>query len=848
MSAKVDTTSAFEPHSTKMSGSSTSSAPTTSSPKVSMFAAKSGFVIPKNKLSGSLIPIIRGGKKLGSGDAANEESTKLVQRKTKWGPDLTQDAAVKKGRALAYQTRLDQITQQLKLGSLEFRDPQGSPIAAENPDPRSPSPQSNNKNSELLELEKREAIGEILKLNPSYKVPPDYKPLLKESTVPIPVKKYPGFNLISLIFGPGGDNQKRLEKETGAKIRVYGTKAETGEKGEIKSSDGNEIQGAYEELYVQISAETFEKVDAAVSVIELLVTSVAGNLDAVSASSTSVSGDSMDVLTQSQVAATSHIDPTTLVNQGVQQPMAGPTHTSLQGQFQFHSPWFPSGQSHSVMHASPGFIPSPNSSAPLLNNPVHLSSSFMNPSNMPSLFGPRPIPAAGLNSILQNPHFLPRPQPPTQILQHPYMAQPRPLGHIGPLRNPSMMALQPSSAQPNFSAPPPFTGSQPPPTRPGPIMGSLMASLPQPMSSAPPGSMPDRPWTPAGSSSVWSGGPASASDSASLGLSNMGHMAPHMVPPNRSHPQNPQPGVASVAPPSNISTASLVSPMNFSSRPSPTQLSGAAANRPIGAPHFASNPPHQGGHPAAFSASLHQTSAPAPAPKSSVNLVLGSASIPLHGSGVPNSVSGSAPSFTPIKPPTVSAPTSGDFTFQPHRPHNLVSQAVPTSSRQPAIQSSQQVQLPALQVPSFQSGVPKITQPVNQVFQRPQFSNPVGQPQAPVSAAPYAQSPTGAHRLPAFPNANVAPRTPLSQMAPRSFSPAPQMPSLPGPMVPRSGNPLQLQQNYPARTRPEILLAPNQQFGNTFSFASSKPPSNSGGQQIYDPFSPTSVPTSKADG
>jgi len=81
MSAKVDTTSAVEPHSTKMSGSSTSSAPTTSSQKVSMFAVKSGFVIPKNKLSGSLIPIIRGGKKLGSGDAADEESTKLLLSK-----------------------------------------------------------------------------------------------------------------------------------------------------------------------------------------------------------------------------------------------------------------------------------------------------------------------------------------------------------------------------------------------------------------------------------------------------------------------------------------------------------------------------------------------------------------------------------------------------------------------------------------------------------------------------------------------------------------------------------------------------------------------------------------------
>lgn len=29
--------------------------------------------------------------------------------------------------------------------------------------------------------------GEMLKLNPSYKAPPDYKPLLKEARVPIPV-------------------------------------------------------------------------------------------------------------------------------------------------------------------------------------------------------------------------------------------------------------------------------------------------------------------------------------------------------------------------------------------------------------------------------------------------------------------------------------------------------------------------------------------------------------------------------------------------------------------------------------------------------------------------------------
>jgi len=67
--------------------------------------------------------------------------------------------------------------------------------------------------------------------------------------LPLQVKKYPGFNLISLIFGPGGDNQKRLEKvrslfhqlynnvlrigqflSINFVVLCYGNKAETGEK------------------------------------------------------------------------------------------------------------------------------------------------------------------------------------------------------------------------------------------------------------------------------------------------------------------------------------------------------------------------------------------------------------------------------------------------------------------------------------------------------------------------------------------------------------------------------------------------------------------------------------------
>lgn len=84
----------------------TSSATSTSGQKLSMLGAKSGFVIPKNKLSGSLVPIFKGAKIHGATRATNEESSKQMHRKTKWGLDSSQDAAVRRGRALALQVFL----------------------------------------------------------------------------------------------------------------------------------------------------------------------------------------------------------------------------------------------------------------------------------------------------------------------------------------------------------------------------------------------------------------------------------------------------------------------------------------------------------------------------------------------------------------------------------------------------------------------------------------------------------------------------------------------------------------------------------------------------------------------
>lgn len=243
------------------------------SPKVAKMV-KSGlnFVIPKNKLLGAMVPVSRSATKWEPLDPKKEE-VKPPVRKTKWGPDLTQDAVVKKGRALALQTRAEQLAAQLESGNLDIDS---------NEDTRSPSPPPlydtlghrmntrEGRKREQLDIERREAIGECMKLNSAYKPPSGYKPIAKEAKLYIPVKEHPGYNFIGLILGPRGNTQKRMEAETGAKITIRGKGAV--KEGKMQSArNGKDMDGASEELHVHISADTFEKVDAAVLLIEPLL-------------------------------------------------------------------------------------------------------------------------------------------------------------------------------------------------------------------------------------------------------------------------------------------------------------------------------------------------------------------------------------------------------------------------------------------------------------------------------------------------------------------------------------------------------------------------------------------------
>ncbi|GAU28656.1 hypothetical protein TSUD_159380 [Trifolium subterraneum] len=334
MTAKFDWTSASEPH--KMSGATSTAS--SSNQKLSKFGAKSGFVIPKNKLLGSLVPILRGAKKDGVTGVINEESPKQIERKSRWGPDPTQDASVKRAKVLALQ-------------------------------------------------------------------------------------------------------------ETGTKIKIHATKADTEEKGEIKP--GTDVQCSYKEMHIKISADSFDKVDAAISIIELLISSVTGN-SAADSTPVSVSGDNTNVPNQNQDAPPSHTISLSQENQAVFQPAV---NTQMRGDhFQYSGSWFSAVQSHTPLFASSGSVVPPN--PPHLARNPHFLPQRMRPSSMISAFGAQPAPVAGFHPIIPNQQFSMQAPPPAQRPSADYY-------QVVPRPNNQATSQGGSQEPPSGPWPPPFGFSVP---------------------------------------------------------------------------------------------------------------------------------------------------------------------------------------------------------------------------------------------------------------------------------------------------------------------------------------------------------------------------------------------------
>lgn len=123
---------------------------------------------------------------------------------------------------------------------------------------------------ERLNRERQEIIAQIIKRNPAFKPPADYRPPKLQKKLYIPMKEYPGYNFIGLIIGPRGNTQKRMEKETGAKIVIRG-------KGSVKEGrlqqkrDLKPDPSENEDLHVLVEADTQEALDAAAGMVEKLL-------------------------------------------------------------------------------------------------------------------------------------------------------------------------------------------------------------------------------------------------------------------------------------------------------------------------------------------------------------------------------------------------------------------------------------------------------------------------------------------------------------------------------------------------------------------------------------------------
>lgn len=502
----------------------------------------------------------------------------------------------------------------------------------------------------------------------------------------------------------------------------------------------------------------------------------------------------MSDLVSTEESSSSQADGTTvsdmgqnpMPNQGVMQQGQFYGPPSVPGQFHYPSTW----PSHNLTPA-PGFISPQNPPSSIINNPIHLSTPSSNVPNVPSLFAHPPAPVSFNPAFRGPPVPPPRQQLHAQDVQQPFMAQ---TSHVGQPRLHALPHQRLPSLVPSNVSKPNFTSSGPLPS--GLLPNMAGSSLPQLVpSSFPPGSRPDHPLA-----------PNIVGSSVSMGANNMGQMAPSLPPPFGPRAAPPQGLNISGAAPADTAAANVDGYASFPSGPSTPQATGINVNHHNTAPI----PSHQMGHRPPFS--VPSALLPSPAHNPPGNFIGGSAS-------------------NPPTPPT----NTSNFTFQPRGPQNPSPQTILNLNIQNT-PTGPTLQQPASGAPSFHPSAPNFLRVANQPFPGPQAGSQIGTHQI----QDIASNPIGIQvstRIPAF--LNPGPRTQLHQ---RNFGPGFQMPNLPGNFPHRPGTSIQFEQDFHMRPRqPELRFTPPQ-YSSNLTFVSGKllPPS-SGGQQVYDPFSPTSV-------
>ena len=267
-------------------GDAEASRPTTTTTTTTMTTTTT--TTTSHRVNGALVPV-SGAHAPAHGTqltlAAYRERTLIAEAKkrkrregSRWAPLLVdEDEECREGRLLAYKSRIDALTCAMESPvPIARRLP---PVKERSPSPpprydRSTGQRINTREQRVFDAwdtERRECVAKALEMDPLFKPPAGHRPLVHELRLYVPHKQYPGYNFLGLIIGPRGSTQKRLEKETGAYIRIRGR--EMHKEGTFRPPQVVGVDdGRDDELHVHISADTVEKVDRAARMIHPLLT------------------------------------------------------------------------------------------------------------------------------------------------------------------------------------------------------------------------------------------------------------------------------------------------------------------------------------------------------------------------------------------------------------------------------------------------------------------------------------------------------------------------------------------------------------------------------------------------
>lgn len=215
---------------------------------------------------------------------ADASGTTVKKRKSRWAEEEPRPLIQLPDFMRGFTADLDPEVQVLNARLLEIsRLLQSGMLLDDRPEGmRSPSPEPVYDNMgirintreyrarERLNKERHEIISQLIRRNPSFRPPADYRPPKLHKKLYIPMKEYPGYNFIGLIIGPRGNTQKRMEKETGAKIVIRGKgsvkEGRLGQKRDLKPDPAEN-----EDLHVLVEADTQEALDAAAGMVQKLL-------------------------------------------------------------------------------------------------------------------------------------------------------------------------------------------------------------------------------------------------------------------------------------------------------------------------------------------------------------------------------------------------------------------------------------------------------------------------------------------------------------------------------------------------------------------------------------------------